>query len=98
MRLSPFRPRQAALTFRHDHEMNVIAHEAIPPHAQAIARGVVEERIEVDLAVAVGEEDILAPVAALGDMMRCVDGHGSGCSCHTQAKWRRGRQTLDKIE
>src|ERR1035438_6143984 len=48
-------PRQTSLALQYHHEMNVIGHEAGTPHAQAVALGVIDERIEVHLAVAVCE-------------------------------------------
>ena len=76
--------RQTPLALGNHHEMHVIAHQAVAPHAQAVARGVVKEGIQVHLAVAVGKEDHLAPVAALGHVMRAIHGHGSGGSRHAR--------------
>src|ERR1035441_9227707 len=77
--------RQTSLALRDHHEVNVIAHEAVTPDAQAVARGVIEKRVEVYLAVAVCEEDVVASVAALGDVMGGVYSYGSCCSRHIPA-------------
>jgi hypothetical protein len=70
--------------------MDVVAHQAVSPHAQAVARGVIEEGGEVDFAIAVGEEDVLAAVAALSDVVRRVESDRSCQSCHVTELWTDG--------
>ena len=42
---------QATFLFRNRHDVDVVAHQAVVPHAQSVAPGVIEERVEVDLAL-----------------------------------------------
>jgi hypothetical protein len=43
-----------------------------------------------ELAVLVGQEDLLAVVAALGDVMRRADRHHPRCACHFERIVKRG--------
>src|ERR1019366_2085723 len=72
--------RQTSFALRDHYEVNVISHEAVTPHSQAVALCVIEERIEVHLAVAVCEEDILTPVAALRDVVGGVHSHSNAAT------------------
>ena len=87
------RPAPGSVAFGHDHEMHVIAHQAVPPDAQAVAGGVIEECLQIYLAITVREKDGLAAVAALRDVVRGVHCHGSWCSRHTHVVAQRGKDS-----
>ena len=51
-------------------EVDVIGHETVAENAEAGWDGALCEKVKVSRAVLVGEEDVLAVVSALGDVMR----------------------------
>ena len=55
---------------RHGYEVDVIGHEAVGPHGQAVLAGVVFEQEQIATAVAVVEEHIRASIAALRYVVR----------------------------
>jgi len=55
--------------FRDGDEVNVVGHEAIGEDAEVGVRVKLAEEVEVEGVVAVVEEDLLAAVAALGDVV-----------------------------
>ncbi len=55
--------------------MDAVGRQAIAPHRDALAPAGLAEQIAVERVVRVGEEHPLAPVAALGHMMRKVWNH-----------------------
>jgi len=59
---------QRGLALRHD-EVNVIGHQAVCPHAEAVFIAVLFKKAEVGTAVAARLKHILAPIAALGNMV-----------------------------
>ena len=54
---------------RNQDQVDVIGHQAIAPHRDALAPARLAEEIAVERVVVVGEEHPLAPGAALGDLM-----------------------------
>jgi hypothetical protein len=50
-------------------KVHMIAHQAIADHFDAVAQGLAPQEVEVDVAVVVHEEDVLAVVPALGDVV-----------------------------
>lgn len=65
-----------------DDDVDVVGHEAIAEDVDVVGGGVLLEEFEVDFAVDVGEEDVLAVVAALGDVVRAVGDDDAGASGH----------------
>ena len=55
---------------RRDDQMHVIGHQAIARHRQTEPLSLFAQRLEVEAAIIIGEEVIVAIVAALRDMMR----------------------------
>ena len=89
-----YEPRQRVLATRHDDEMDVVGHPA-PAEQFGLARREMEsEQVLVAAPVFVGQEDVVAIVAAMGDVMRYVHRHhprdaGHGCvSAATLARTR----------
>jgi len=50
--------------------MDVVGHSAVGPHDAADLQRLLGQQVEVDFVVAVFQEDGLAPIATLRDMMR----------------------------
>ena len=66
----------------HGHQVHVAGQEAVAQYLQAEALGLGLEQGEVKLAVGVGEEDLLAVVAALGDVVRDAGNDDAGDTRH----------------
>ena len=62
--------------------MDVVGHEAVGEDADAAGVEVFAEELEVEFAVAYGEEDVLAVGSALGDVIRQSGGDDAGVSWH----------------
>ncbi len=63
-------------------DVDVVGHEAIAEDIDLVSGGVLLKEFEVDFAVSVGEEDVLAVVAALGDVVRAVGDDDAAASGH----------------
>jgi len=63
-------------------QVHVVRHEAVTEQGEAMQPASVPEELQVDEAGGVGFEDELARVAALGDVMRCVDRNRAGQAGH----------------
>ena len=61
--------------FGHNHQMDVIRHQAIAEQRELPAPAVAAEQGQVDPPSGGGEEDLLAIVAPLSDVVRCADRH-----------------------
>jgi hypothetical protein len=59
-------------------EMDVIVHQAIAEDGDAVAGALVSEESQVCAAVVIDEEDVLAIVAPLGEMMWKIGDDDSG--------------------
>jgi len=70
--------REGVFAFGNSHKMDVIGHEAIADDAYAGTRGVVAQEVQVEAAIVVGEEDWLAVVAALSNVMGNSREDGAG--------------------
>lgn len=73
-------PSQGIFVGRTDNQVDMIGHDTVAKDSQAMAMGVFPEQGEVDEAVLVGEEDILAIVPPLRNMMRKASGDESRSS------------------
>jgi hypothetical protein len=74
--------REGVFAFGNSHKMDVIGHEAIADDAYAGTRGVVAQEVQVEAAIVVGEEDWLAVVAALSNVMGNSREDGAGTAGH----------------
>jgi len=66
---------------RHRHEMHVVRHKTIVPYLQSVGTRVVEHQEQIPPAIGVLEKDVLAPVAALRDVVRHIRDHHP---CHAR--------------
>ncbi len=64
------RPSQSPFRVRNQDEMDVVGHEAIGPASNAVPAALAGQEIAIELVVVVAEEYLLAPIAALGHVMR----------------------------
>ena len=52
--------------------MHMVRHKAIGLDGQAVLRGILAQQIEIVRAISIREEDILAAIATLSDVMRAI--------------------------
>ncbi len=76
--------------------MHVIGHEAVSQDAKAVSVGMFGEQFEVDAAQIVTQKDVLAGIAALGDVMRCAHGNHAFGSRHVKTQCREQVGALTK--
>jgi hypothetical protein len=62
--------------------VDVIGHQAPPPDVQPGDRGALAEVGQISAPIVVIEKNIAAPIATVRDMIRYIDGDGSGDSAH----------------
>lgn len=74
---------QAIRIGRNRDDMHVIGHQAVGRHFNARPASGISEQIEVERIVAVLKESLLAPVAALGDLMGKSRKYEAGEAGHT---------------
>jgi hypothetical protein len=74
----------------HGDQVDVIAHQAVGPDAQVVAFRVAAEQVEIELAIQVSCENVLAGVAALGHLMRQAGDDNPRDSRHSKEVPRRG--------
>ena len=72
------------LIFWNGYDMDVICHKTIAEDFESEFVGIVIEEFEIEPAVVIDEEDILAVVAPLGDVMRNIGHNYSCCSWHSR--------------
>ena len=84
------------ITLRHRDQVDVIGHQTEPKKPKAVARGVFLQYGQVELTVAVVEEDGLPVVAPLRDVMRHPDCHGARRSRTSQSRVARRRESVNK--
>lgn len=71
------RARQALTVCRHHHQMNMIGHQAVRDfHCVLLAR--LRHQVQVQRVVGVLEENALAPVPTLRDVVRHLRDHDAG--------------------
>jgi len=59
-------------------QVDVVGHEAVPLNRQSVALRLLAEQFQVNVVIVRDEEDILAVVAALGDVVRKTGQHDAG--------------------
>ena len=69
--------------------MNVVRHQAPPQHRDLVACALDAQRFEITPAVIVIQENVLAVIASLGDVMRCADRHHPRSSGHGKGYFRQ---------
>ena len=67
---------------RHPDEVNVVGHQAIGPDIEAALLAMLAEQLEIEPVVVLTEENVLAPIAPLGDVMRDARNHQPCQACH----------------
>jgi hypothetical protein len=50
--------------------MDVVGHEAVCQRFEAVFLGILQQQLQISLAVVISEEDIFAAIAPLGEMVR----------------------------
>ena len=83
---------QRLFVFGHNDPVDVIAHQAIGPHFQAILLPVLIEEREVSESVGVLVKDIRAPIAPLRDVVRKARNDDAGQARHARSFGRMGRR------
>jgi hypothetical protein len=73
---------------RHRDEMHMVGHEAVDPYFDARFSRLLSQKIAIDVLIAGLEEDGLAAVAPLRDVMWAAGKDDAGAACHG-AKARR---------
>src|SRR5205823_5974261 len=77
-----YRPSQRLGRRRDHHQMGVIRHQAIGPDLDAEQSAPMGHEFEVEAVVFVGEERLLAAIAALSDVVRKTGDDGARDSGH----------------
>src|ERR1035438_3678768 len=100
-RIVHVRPAQAlsqrGLRGRNGDQMNMVPHEAIADDTSRASAGVVGQQLEVQGVIGVFEEDALAAVAALRDVMPAARDNDAGDACHGEYLWIWRGKTLIKF-
>ena len=73
---------KGVVVVRRGYEVDMVGHEAVAEHVEGEAGGLLGEGFEVEAAVGVGEEDVLAVVAALDDVVRRAGRDDAGGAGH----------------
>jgi hypothetical protein len=68
----------------HGDYMHVIGHKTVGEHVESTLGGVVAKQTQVSAIVRPNEEDVLAAIAALGDVMRDAGNYDSRHAWHAQ--------------
>ena len=79
----PHRPAERVDRHGNRHEVHVVGHQAVGPDPQAAGLALVGQQRQELAAVGVGEEHVLAAVAALRQVMRNAWNNNSCQSCHS---------------
>jgi hypothetical protein len=83
-------PPQPVRIARHQDDVNMVGHQAIGPDLGLRAPRCIGQQIEIDRIIAVLEKGPLAPIAALGHMMRNAGHHEARKAGHVARLWRFG--------
>jgi hypothetical protein len=68
--------------WRHQDHMNVIGHQAPCPDGNPTGTAMLAQQLEIKTVVVVTEEHRLAPIAALGDVVRHIRHDSAAQLCH----------------
>jgi hypothetical protein len=79
---------QRVLRFRNQYQVDVIGHQAVTEDVHTRQPRIADQEVEIETVVAGREEDRLAVVTALGDVMRHVGDHDTRTPGHIM-QWRR---------
>jgi hypothetical protein len=74
------------------YEMNMVRHQAVSQNPDAGLAQILADKLEVEFAVADGEEDLLTIRSPLGDMIRNSRSDHSRVSGHLPEQVQSGRQ------
>ncbi len=77
--------RQGVQVFGHDNHVNVVRQKSVADDGEPVSVAVGAEEVEVDQAVGIGLKGLLLGIAALGDVMRRVDGDDAGETSHSHS-------------
>jgi hypothetical protein len=81
---------------RDDDQVHVVGHETVAEHPHAGGFAAVSQNIKVCVPVVIREEDILAVVAALRDVMRHVRHNNASDTRHRQKLTRRTKRVKNR--
>jgi hypothetical protein len=83
--------RQPVWPIGNEDQMDVVGHQALAPHRHAMFSAFHGQEIAIKLVIGVAEENRLAAIAALRDMMRQSGNDEAGDAGHTRDERVRGR-------
>ena len=75
-------PRQAILVVGNGDDVDVVGHQAVPGDGDLIFLAVLPEQVQIQLTVAVVQENVLPAIASLCNVMPTTWNHDSGDSPH----------------
>ena len=81
MRLAYCPPEPCFIAW-HGNQVNVIGHQTVGPDVHSGANGLLGKQVAIDLLIAVLEEDRLATIAALRNVMRQARNNDAAQACH----------------
>ena len=87
--------RQRIVSQRRGDDVDVVRHQAVAQHLEAEPLGVFAKQFEVDTAIVVDEENILAVIPSLHDVVRLTGDDNSSDARHAAAL-RGSRQPVKK--
>ena len=67
---------QTIVAVGHRDQVDVIAHQAVGEHLHPMLAAILPQRVQIRIAVLIGEEHRFAPVAALGHVVRYTCEYG----------------------
>jgi hypothetical protein len=90
-------PRQPLVNMGDGQQVNVVVHQTVRPDINLVLAGVLQEKLLIDQPVLVIEENLLAIVAALRDMMRITDGYRPRCSWHAPSPLHCNKKSIHEV-
>ena len=88
---------QGLFVWGNDDQVDMVGHEAVAPEFNCIVCAPLADEVEVGLIVFVGEEGLLATVAALGDVVRVDWCNGSRYPCHNKCDDERDDCVMSRV-
>jgi len=82
------------IVLRYGNEVNVVRHQAKSEDAQGVELGVFPEQVEIEETQGIAFEDVLAAVAALGEVVREAGRDHAGETGHAVEEVGGGRRNL----
>ena len=80
------REAQRIVAFGDGDQVDVVGHEAIAEQGKTVQPAVLAQEVQIDEAVCVGFQDVLAAIASLSDMVRGVESDDAGETGHENRK------------